>query len=418
MQPANAQEYAQRFLRPGAWFWIAIVVGAAIRLYLVIFTEGTYDVAIWKQHAAGVHNLGLIGCYRSNPAMNHPPFISVAVSLLLQIADKTGIPFRILLRAPFALLDAGTALLLLKMLRPSRWRFAIAAGYWLNPLSIIFSAYHGNTDSAVAFFLLICVYLLSKENIMAAGAALGISLWIKLPGMLAIGALFFFVQGWRKRLLFIVMTGIAASITFLPAVFRDAQAVYANVFGYRGQVIQTTKGMPVWGPRALIFAFLPSPRTWPVRCIRAVNFFLVHSWLIAAGLFVLLAWLRRSRRSASEVCATIAAGYAIVYGFTDYWSFQYLAWSLPFWYFLRPWFFISATVLAGSYIYSLYWFLCGNPLLLGTWDFAGRPDCPTVVIFFRTAAILFFFFSGWVFLISAIKERIAWLSTPHMIRAS
>jgi hypothetical protein len=38
------------------------------------------------------------------------------------------------------------------LLPVSRYRFVAAASYWLNPLSITFSAYHGNTDSAVGFF--------------------------------------------------------------------------------------------------------------------------------------------------------------------------------------------------------------------------------------------------------------------------
>jgi hypothetical protein len=133
---------------------------------------------------------------------------------------------------------------------------------------------------------------------------------------------------------------------------------------------------------------------------------LQHNWFIATLLLLLLAWLRRSRRTAPEVCATIAMGYAILYGFTDNWAFQYLAWSVPFWFFLQPRFCIAATLLAGGYIYSLYWFLCGNPWLSGKWDFVGRPGWPLIVITFRNLAVLFFFSSGCVFLISAVKEKI------------
>jgi hypothetical protein len=61
--------------------------------------------------------------------------------------------------------------------------------------------------------------------------------------------------------------------------------------------------------------------------------------------------------------------YVVVYGFSDSWAFQYFAWSLPFWFFLPPWFFVSAIALGTAYIYSLYWFVCGNAWLLGKWDF-------------------------------------------------
>jgi hypothetical protein len=95
-------------LRPGIWFWAVIALGAALRFYCVIFTEGTQDVEIWERHARDVCERGLVGYYHVDPSANHPPFISEVESLLSRVADATGIPFRILLRAPFALLDAGT----------------------------------------------------------------------------------------------------------------------------------------------------------------------------------------------------------------------------------------------------------------------------------------------------------------------
>src|SRR5207245_2819177 len=156
----------------GIWFWIVILLGAALRFYLVVFTEGTQDVAIWERHARDVRDFGLVGYYHVDPSANHPPFISEIESLLLRASDASGIPFRIFLRAPFAALDLGTTVLLLLLLGECRWRFLATAAYWLNPLSIIFSAYHGNTDSAVALFLILCVWLLSKERLLGAAVAL------------------------------------------------------------------------------------------------------------------------------------------------------------------------------------------------------------------------------------------------------
>jgi hypothetical protein len=80
---------------------------------------------------------------------------------------------------------------------------------------------------------------------------------------------------------------------------------------------------------------------------------------------------------------------------------------LPFWFFLRPWFFASATLLVSAYLYSLYWILCGNPWLLGTWNFAGHLDWPTPVIIFRNLAVFFFFGCACAFLASAIAGQIA-----------
>jgi hypothetical protein len=394
------------FAGPGYWFWIAAVLGVVVRIYLVLFTEGTTDVANWEKHARNVGTLGLIGYYHADRSANHPPFISVAESLFLRASEATGIPFRVLLRAPFALLDAGTAFLLLTLLPGSRWRFLLAAAHWLNPLAILLSSYHGNTDSAVAFFLLLSVWLLARQNIIGAAIVTGASLWIKLPSLLAIPALIFFVEGWRRRALFLGLAALAVFIGYMPAIVQDAPVIYENVFGYRGWILLTPAGVYVWGPMVLLFSLIAPPEKWPTSFQPPVLFFLNHSWQIAVLLSMFLVWLRRSRRSISELCATIATIYVIIYSFSNTWAFQYFAWSLPFWLFLPRWFFIPAILLAGGYIYSLYWVLCGDAALRGTWDFMGHPYWPAPVLWFRNAAVLFFFVAAILLLAAAVWQQI------------
>jgi len=378
------------YSHPGIWFWFVIALGAALRFYLVVFTSGTQDVDIWERHARDVREHGLIGYYHGDPSANHPPFISEVESLFLRAADATGIPFRIFLRASFALIDAGTTFLLLLLLGTCRWRFVAAAVYWLNPLSIIFSAYHGNTDSAVAFFLVLCVWLLSKDKFLAAAFALGVSLWFKLPALLALPALLFFIPDWRRRFQFLLIGGVIALATYVPGLIHDPAIVWKNVLGYRAQILHTTAGVPAWGPRVLLFSIIAAPQTWPEALHAPILFFLANSWLIAVALAFLLIWLRRSAQSVPELCATIAVIYIVVLALSDGFSFQYFAWSLPFWFFFPRWFFISAILFVSGYIYFLYWYLCGNPWLLGTWDFNGHPYWPLLTIALRNAVYLLF----------------------------
>lgn len=385
------------------WFWSAILLGLAIRIYLVVFTDGTYDVGIWQEHAEGIHKYGLIGYYHANQEMNHPPLISVLICWLWNISQATGIPFRILFRSPFALLDGGTTLLLLLIFSKNRWRFVIGACYWLHPLAMIFSSFHGNTDSAIAFFLLLGVWLLSRGKMVWAAVALGASFWVKLPGVMAIPAFVFFVQGWRRRLLFLAAIGVTGVLTYVPSFFIDPLIVYKNIFGYHGQFIQTTTGIRGFG---ICIFFEGLPPEWKPNLYRPAAFLFEHSWFISVLLIAVFSWLRRSCRTINQLGTTIAAAYTILYGFSNYWSFQYFAWSIPFWFFTRRWFSISATILAGGYIYSLYWLLCGNPWLLGNWDFTGHPYWPEIVIVFRNLTILFFFISACIFLLAAAYEQI------------
>jgi hypothetical protein len=386
-------------------FWTAMTIGAVLRIYCVLFTNGTGDMDDWEDHAQQVRDRGLIGYYHANSFANHPPFISKVGALILQIATVTHIPFRILFRAPFALLDAGNAFLLFSLLPENRWRFFATACYWLSPAAILISAYHGNTDTAVAFFLLLTIWLATQQRILSSGAAFGASLWVKLPGILALPALLIlFFRRWRLRAVFLLAAVVTALSTYLPALVQDYKVVYTNVFGYRGLILQTASGVPLWGPSVLLFSTVAPIQTWPEKYLGLALFFLEHSWSIAIAAILLLCWLRRNRASSQEVCATIGMAYAVLFGFSDYWAFQYFAWALPFWFFLRWWFSIPAMALTSVYLYALHWTFCGNGWLLGRWDFLGHQNLPLLVLTIRNLAVSFFFVSACLFLIFSMRR--------------
>src|SRR5438132_1475187 len=83
--------------------------------------------------------------------------------------------------------------------------------------------------------------------------------------------------------------------------------------------------------RVLFFSIIAPPQTCPVSFRAPILFFLEKSWLIALALVVLVTWLRRNHRRISDLCATIGVIYIVVLALSDGFSFQYFAWSLPFW---------------------------------------------------------------------------------------
>jgi hypothetical protein len=386
-------------------FWMAIAIGAILRAYCVVFTNGTSDMEDWQDHAQQVLNRGLIGYYHANSFANHPPFVSEVGALILRIAQGTHILFRILFRAPFAFLDAANALLLFLLLPANRWRFFATACYWLCPAAILISAYHGNTDTAMAFFVLLAIWLANKGQTIGSGIAFGASFWVKLPGILALPALLVLFRRWGLRIIFLSVAFVSAFVTYLPALIQDYKIVFTNVFGYRGLILQTATGVPLWGPSVLLFSTVAPLNAWPEKYLRPALFVLEHSWSIAIAAMIVLAWLRRSRASAPEVCATIGMSYAVLFGFSDYWAFQYFAWALPFWFFLRPWFSVPAVCLTSAYLYSLHWFFSGNPWLLRKWDFLGHPDLPWSILIIRDLSVAFFFVSACLFLIRVFRRE-------------
>jgi hypothetical protein len=402
LRTALAPEGRLAFLaEPGPWLWTLLAIGAALRAFLVLATEGTHDVAIWQSHAGWTRQYGLVGYYERSEVFNHPPFVGWLMARLWAFAVVADLPFGVVLRAPFAVLDLGSALLLLRLFSSSRARYLVFAGYWLNPVAILFSAYHGNTDSAVAFSALLAVLAASRSGTVAAGVALGVGLWIKLPVSLAAPAIFFFLSGWKRRLVF---TGAALGVglsTYLPVLVTAPELLAERVFFYAGRVITTPGGTPIWGiwnVLGILDALPPALRSF-LQSWRDAH--LVHNRLLAWLFVVALAALRRNETTARGLGATVCGSFAIFHGLTQTWAFQYLAWMVPFWPFAGVGFSALATLTTTGYVYGVYAMLCGDPFLMGPWAFQAHADWPAVTLLLRDASVLVFFAAGWTFLGSA-----------------
>jgi hypothetical protein len=153
-----------------------------------------------------------------------------------------------------------------------------------------------------------------------------------------------------------------------------------------------------------LFSIVAPAQNWPVALRAPILLFLESGWLIAVALALAITWMRRFKHSVTELCATIAGIYLLVLALSDGFSFQYFAWSLPFWFFFPRWFFIPAILLVSGYIYFLYAYLCGNPWLIGVWDFNGHPYWPFLVVALRNAAYLLFCAAAIWFLISTTTQ--------------
>ncbi len=384
------------------WLWVAVGAGILLRAFFVFFTEGTVDVEIWKSHAQGILDNGLIGQYQSSEYLNHPPLACWVASGILRLSQLTGAPFAALFRAPIALVDVGCAFLLGHIFRRTIYRWVVIGLYATHPLAIILSAYHGNTDSLIAFVLLLCVVGISEDQPVLAGVALGVSFWIKLPGLLVAPALTFAFKHWKGRFIFGAMALLVGVLTYIPVLIPDPGIVYTRVFGYQGFPVFTSGGIRIWGWLNFL-QFLPIiPVNWQSALFGWAN---DHNRLIVLVPLIAFAWMRRGMQSAVAVGTTVAASFAIVYGFTNNWSFQYFAWSIPFWFMVGPTFLMSATLLAGGYIYAVYAFECDNAFLLGTWDFNGHPLWPIFLRRLRDVTVAFFFVTSIVFLWRAIRSE-------------
>jgi len=398
----KALEARLRFAQqPGPWLWAALALGAGVRLFLLMATPGTDDVVIWQSHAGWTHQHGLVGYYERSEVFNHPPFIGKLLSEIWWLARSAEVPFRIPLRGLFAMVDAGNAWLLFRLFRESPWRYLVTVGYWLNPLAIIFSSYHGNTDTGVAFFVLLAVSAAGKGRAGAAGAAIGAGLWLKLPVVLAAPAIFFATRGWRRKGIFVAVSMLVGAASYLPSLLEAPDLVFQRVFAYPGLYLHTPGGDPVWG----IWYVLPRALRDALSDVAAAH--VLNNTFVTLTPIVVFAWLRRRETDVRGLAVTVCGSLMIFYGLTMKWAYQYLAWSIPLWVFVGPEFAIAATAVLGAFIYGLYSYLCGNPFLLGDWGNGRHPFWPTPIVALRNLAVLFSFLSAAGFVAAASRRE--WL---------
>jgi len=383
---------------PGAWFWLALAVGAALRVYLIGWTEGTFDVAIKHHHGNQILKLGLVGWYQALEIANHPPLMGRFFAALTALSEATGIPFRILMRAPFSLLDLGTACLLWRLMIGSPWRWVLIVACWLHPLSILFSSYHGNTDSAVAFFALLATLLVSRSRPALAGVALGVGLWVKLPVLVAAPVLLAAVPDWSGRGRFVASAAGVAVVGYLPVLFQEPVLLLTRILGYEGTRVEMPSGVVVWG----IMNAIGLKGSALADALAAAN-----TWVCWLPI-LLYAWLRRGAFGPRELAISVAGAYLILYGFTSHWAWQYLAWSIPFWLCLG-WRFAAATVIIlGGYVYGAYALMTGSALLQGRWDFVSHAAWPPLLDLLRDASVVLCFGAAVILIGQALLRETRW----------
>jgi hypothetical protein len=278
--------------------------------------------------------------------------------------------------------------------RPERW--LLLAAYWLHPLAVIFSSYHGNTDSALAFFALASVLWASSGRPVAAGVALGVGLWVKLPIVLAAPAIALAFPGWSARVRYAAAAAIVGSLTYWPVLWLEPALLFERIAGYPGGAVETPGGIAIWG----IAHTLRFSGTSFASALAAANTAVCWLPLLA------YAWCRRGRIEPLELAASVAGCFLILYAFTSFWAWQYLAWSIPFLLCLGRAFGLASALVFGGYVYAAYAFFTGSPWLQGPWDFASATAWPAPLSTLRDVSVLLCFGAACGLLLAA--GRVEW----------
>jgi hypothetical protein len=312
--------------------------GTILRLALAEISQGTNDALIWEHLARRVGEVGLLETYRTDALMNHPP-LPVLWARLAWAITGSGHPFSFVFKLPCIAADGAAVLLLAKIWTntdsPGGGRRAArlaCISMALNPVAILISGYHCNTDSIYAFLSLLGMYLLGAGRFFQAGAALAAAINIKLIPVLLVPAAISLCR--TRRDIARLIAGLSIGVfPFIPLLLIPAAR--QHIFAYNPPVSE-------WGIAMILHAIF-QVRSLSHSAHELMQLYLqVGRWIIPAAVVGLaLVSISKRKWTAFQLGAMVFAMFLVLApGFGP----QYLVMIVPM---------LLAVTLTQSWIYAL-----------------------------------------------------------------
>lgn len=215
--PANISHKSLIFL---------ILLGFIIRAIIWAFSIGSNDVDLWIEHATLITDKGLIGAYQTPGLFNHPPLPALYAKWAFAASEFQLQNFAKLIKLPSFLGDILIVYLLAK-----HYSLRLAAVFSLLPASILVTAFHGNTDSLLAAFLLAAVIYRAKDRYFLSGLFFALSLNVKLIPLVFLFPFFFLCKTQKNFLYFLGGLFLGMSPYYYPLLTVPIE-MYRNMLKY------------------------------------------------------------------------------------------------------------------------------------------------------------------------------------------
>lgn len=233
-----------------------LFLGLSLRLAIAPAPGYGYDVGDIKGWSRSAVLLGLARSYTEqvdgNPLPNYPPFsIAIFASIghfsqwfLGQPPTKESPGFHIFIKLPAIIADLSLALILFFLIRQWKGRtagFLAAAALTFHPAILYDSAYWGQTDAIVTFFMTAALGAFALQWITLSASLITIALLTKIQAifLLPLFGLLFLASGWKTLLKGIAGSSLTALVILLPFILGGTVDTVMNVY------IQSVGYMPV-----------------------------------------------------------------------------------------------------------------------------------------------------------------------------
>lgn len=199
----------------------------ALRVWIAAHSKGTNDIDVWLRFAKLTQQHGVLAVYGLDSWFNHPPLMGLYAEQMLELSRSLGLDFSFVFKVIPMLASAATVWLVYRLGRlPALWLLLFA----INPIDVLISAYHGNTDAIGVMFCVVSVLCADRGRPWLSGLALGAALNVKLIPAILIAPLALSLSGGQLWRFGIGLTVWA--LPFLPVYMHAWEGFQKNALFY------------------------------------------------------------------------------------------------------------------------------------------------------------------------------------------
>jgi len=334
-------------------FVAAGLIGFVIRFAVARWSLGTNDIVTWERFAAQVKANGVLYQYAHDTGFNHPPLMGQLARASLWFSELVGIRFAVAFKLPVIFADMAAAFLVAFIwFRRRGWPTAILALalYSMNPVSILVSAHHGNTDCLCASLVLLSAFFCGEFRLpFWAGLALGAAINVKLIPAFCVPAILLAGQHTRKDVLHF-LGGLALGVVpFLPIIFVCWADFHRNAIAYNSNLAN-------WGVTYFLRTLGGDRRLAAWSQSAVISYQALGRKLIELSVVFASTYLGIMRRA--DVYRVTAVSIALFLIFAPGFGIQYLAYMCPILFAVSSWWGFAYSMVAGSFaglVYFSFW---------------------------------------------------------------
>jgi Gpi18-like mannosyltransferase len=352
--PTKSDLHANHHLSPGLIVLLAAAVATVAKLLIAWNTIGTNDSIVFFFFGRELASRGLAETYRRLILFNHPPLVAYFLCAIYELSQSyfcqiNHVSFPFLLRLPGIAADFVSTIVICRIAagfhRLPLWALLLFA---LNPVSVMVSGFHGNTDPVMVMFLLLSCLMTLREQPDLAGIVLALSCQIKVAPILLLPAFLLFWEKPSQALrFFLVFLGFTLMLSLQPLLLAPSSWA-RNVLSYGSY-------SGLWGVTYLLHLS-------QLQSFGRISFFNLSSAanvvnsvlkLTIIGL-TLLASSRQRRNDRLSFLEIIAWSWVALFIFAPGIAPQYFVWITPFLLFLSPLWFACFTGGASIFLFLFY----------------------------------------------------------------